>query len=206
MSSQSLAFGFVLCACLVGQPAWATETLFKRQGPLSFVIGDTPSKSQVVFLSDAPLEKVRGTAEGITGSVRLTDASDLATTTARISVPVASMRTGNPMRDKHLVSDEWLDAAKFPNITFELASVDGVRMEGDHAAVTVHGAITINGTSKTLAAPAQIAFRGDKNILKITTKFNVTLRDFHIKGQVGMIGSKVGETVQVEGTFYGVGK
>lgn len=206
MNIKRMSMFVALCSVVTAAPAWADESLFKKQGPIAFTVGDNPSKSQVVFLSDAPLEKVRGTAEGIKGTLNIADANNLGTTTGKVTVPIATMRTGNPMRDQHLGDEEWLNAGKFPLITFEIASVDGIKVEGEHAKVTVHGSFSMNGTAKTISAPAEITYKADKNIIKFTTKFTVSLKDFNVKGKGGMVGSKIGETVNIEGTFYGAAK
>ena len=206
MNFKKMSMFVALFGLTVAAPAWADPSLFGKPGPISFTIGDTPSKSQVVFLSDAPMEKVRGTADGIKGTLTIDDGANLGTTKGKINVPIATMRTGNPMRDQHLADEEWLNGKKHPMITFDIASVDGIKVEGEHAKATVHGSFSMNGASKAISAPAEITYKADKNIIKITTKFTISLKDYNIKGVGNMIGSKIGETVNVEGSFYGVGK
>ena len=58
---------------------------------------------EFVFLSEAPVETIEGTAVGATGEIS-TDTSDLTKTRGVITVLVASMKTGNKKRDKHLSS------------------------------------------------------------------------------------------------------
>ena len=70
-----------------------------------------------VFLSDAPVETIEGTVPGAKGRIT-TNTEDLSQTSGTISVPVMGMKTGNKKRDKHVVGKHWLEAKKYPEITF----------------------------------------------------------------------------------------
>src|SRR5258705_7536077 len=64
------------------------------------------------FLSEAPIERIHGTAAG--AGVVVTDLADLSRTSGAVSVPVATMKTGSPIRDQHLHGESWLDSASHP--------------------------------------------------------------------------------------------
>lgn len=162
---------------------------------------------QLKFLSEAPLEKIFGTADGVVGKLT-TDPTDLTRTTGRFSLPVASMKTGNDKRDDHLRSDVWLDAAKFPEIVFEVTSA---RVVSDDKASPVRtakieavGQLTVHGVAVPLTAPVEIKWKDDK--VKATTEFKVRLADHQIAGTKGIVGSKVGESIQVSGTLQGTAR
>ncbi len=162
---------------------------------------------QMKFLSDAPVEKIFGTVDGVSGKLA-TDAADLAKTTGKFTVPVASMKTGNDKRDEHLRNDAWLDAAKFPEITFDVKSVKV--LEDDKATpvrtakLEATGDLTVHGVTVPLTAPVEIKWKDDK--VKASTKFTVKLADHKITGANGVIGKKVGETIQIEGTLQGTAR
>ena len=71
-------------------------------------------KGSPEFVSEAPLEKIVGMSEGL---LTLTgDFTDLKALQAVVVIPVASMRTGNEIRDEHLRGEGWLNAAANPNV------------------------------------------------------------------------------------------
>lgn len=168
--------------------------------------GPTELTGQMKFVSDAPVEKIVGTADG-KANLSL-DLADLTKITGKITVAVASMKTGNDIRDSHLQSDTWLDGAKFPEITFEVVSVTAkpTTTEGDvqSAELEVTGKFTLHGVTTDLKAPATIKWKGDK--VKISTQFTIKLADYQVKGKDGVVGSKVGETIACEATLKGVAK
>jgi polyisoprenoid-binding protein YceI len=201
MRSFSLAVVF----SLVAVPALASPFAGKT-GALTFTIGDAPAKSQFVWNSSAPMEKIRGTAEQVTGTITFADATKPAGLTGRIQTPVASMKTGNPVRDGHLQGEEWLNAKANPNIGIAIEKVDGVTVEGNKAKGTVIGQFSCNGVTKPIRIPAELTFNAEKNAVKLAAKFQVSLKDYKIAGKAGIVGSKVGETIDVEATLYGVAR
>ena len=118
------------------------------------------------------------------------------------------MKTGNDMRDDHLRSAQWLDAATHPEMSFEVVSVVAkpTVTEGDvkSADLEVTGKFTLHGVTTDLKAPATIKWKGDK--VKISTQFGIKLADYKVKGKEGIVGQKVGETIACEATLKGVVK
>ncbi|MEZ4463464.1 MAG: YceI family protein [bacterium] len=159
---------------------------------------------EMKFISDAPLEKIVGTAAGA-GALTL-DPDDLTTIKGTIKVKVESMKTGNDQRDEHLRSATWLDAAQFPEIMFETVSVVVTKpVTGDEvkeAEVAVTGKFTLHGVTTEMTTPAVIKWKGDK--LKVDTKFQVKLDAYNIKGRDGVVGSKVGTNIDIEVSLKGV--
>lgn len=154
-------------------------------------------KGQASWLSDAPAERIEGTADG-TGELTV-DFADLSTLKGTITMPVASMKSGNAVRDDHLKGSDWLEADKHPNITFEVTGVKVTKpTSGDkvkEAGVEVSGKFTVHGVTTDLTAPATLKWKGDK--VKISTKFQVKLADYKVAGKAGVVGDKVGETIDI---------
>ena len=186
--------------------------------PTVFAESVVKLKASTVWISDAPGEKIEGSAKGF---AKLTiNGEDFSTLKGDILMSVKSMRTGNKTRDDHLKSPTWLDAEAYPKIIFSIAEVkidksskelrerkghDGQIEHILHTA-SVTGQIMIHGVSKPLTASADIdtfAING-KRMLKITTKFAVKLADFSIKGKEGIIGKKVGESIAIETALKGI--
>ncbi len=68
---------------------------------------------------------------------------------AAMTVEVGSINTENEMRDKHLISDDFFNAEKFPNITFKSK---GIKNLGNNKYILA-GELTIRDVTKTVEFP-----------------------------------------------------
>src|SRR3954465_11669387 len=87
--------------------------------PQNFDFKDPKGVNNVVFKTDAPLESINGTANGISGSVSF-DPENPGATTGKIVVAANTMHVGNPTMKEHLQGEMWMNVTKFPEITFEV--------------------------------------------------------------------------------------
>ena len=145
--------------------AAASLVMFTAGSAFAQSIGDgektfavNASKSAIKFVSEAPAEKIQGTANGkISGSVTL-NLSNLAESKGTISFPVGSMETGNKLRDRHMKGKDWLNAKANPNITFTLESIaDGVA-DGAGAKGIAVGKINVNGVEAPAKAEIELKY------------------------------------------------
>jgi polyisoprenoid-binding protein YceI len=194
----------------------AAVTLFTMGGTSAMAqkkvtLSDAVGKNQFTWTSDAPLEKIKGTAEGVSGSLTV-DKSNIAATRGTISAQVSTMKSGNGTRDGHLKSAQWLDAAKYPTITFTIASVSNVKTTGNVSTGTATGTFTMHGVTKTVAVPFKLTYvdasaktreRAPGDLVMISADFNISLADFQVAGTKGTIGSKVGEKIHVTAQLFG---
>ena len=191
-------------ASLTALPAFADSPFTGKTGALKFEVDG--SKSQFAFNADTAAEKVGGVAKGISGTISVGDATNPASTTGTITVPVAKMETGNAMRDEHMHSKEWLNAAGHPTITFAIESVSDLKVNGAAATGKAHGKFTLNGITKTIATPIEIKYSAEKNMVKVTTDLKVPLLDHGVKGSGGAVGDKVNAIVTVKCTLFAAAK
>lgn len=199
-----IAFAAILVSSLLPSLALADSPFTGKAGTLTFAVDR--SRSTCKFLSDAPAEKISGTAKSVSGEFIIADAANPAGTTGKISVPVANMETGNGIRDSHLRGPDWLNGGNFPNLTYAIQNVSGLAVTGNRASGKANGSFGMNGKTKDIIAGIDLAYAADKNLLKVTSKFSVSLKDFAIKGKAGVVGNKVGETIAVECTIYASAK
>jgi polyisoprenoid-binding protein YceI len=82
------------------------------------------------------------------------DLDDVKSVKGEGTVEVASIDTGVEMRDNHLRSADFFEAEKYPQISFQLASVEPVEGEGDTYLVT--GDLTIKDTTKPVTFEATL--------------------------------------------------
>jgi len=104
-----------------------------------------PTHTTVGFtVRHAMIAKVRGTFGDFSGSFTI-DGTDLAASTAEVTIQAASIDTKNADRDGHLVSPDFLDVAAFPTLTFTSTAV---KASGSDVAVT--GDLTIHGVTHSV--------------------------------------------------------
>jgi len=85
------------------------------------------------------ISNVRGEFTSVKGTV-LFDPNNLQASKVEAEIDASSIHTREPQRDAHLKSPDFLDIAKYPQITFRSTKIErdgeGFRIEGD---LTIHG-------------------------------------------------------------------
>ncbi len=180
-------------------------------GERLLTLNDNVNKNQFIWTSDAPLESIRGTSEGVAGTLTI-DPQDVSKLRGTITTQVQTMKTGNDTRDNHLRSSEWLDASHFPLITFTITSVDNVKTTGNAATGMATGNFTMHGVTKRMSIPFRMTYvaenastrqRAPGDLVMIAADFDISLKDFNIAGTDGVIGSKVGEKIKITAQLFG---
>ncbi len=143
-----------------------------------------PKLVNISFESRMDVEDILGTSNKVSGYVKRSDTGRYA---FAFKVPVASLRTGIAMRDKHLRSPTWLDAARHPHIEFSGKRVKPL----GKGRYRVSGTFTMHGVSRPLSVvlrvrkiPASVAARaglGKGNWLRVRGSFEVRLSRHGIK-------------------------
>lgn len=183
----------------------------KASGKKKFTLSDRVGKNQFVWVSTAPAEEIKGTAEGITGTVTF-DPKKPQALKGTVSAQVATMKSGNDKRDEHLKSPMWLDGAKYPAITFTIASVKNLTFSKSEMKGNAVGKFTMHGVTKAMTIPFTLFYadasantgqRAPGDLILLTADFTVSLKDFKVAGREGIIGSKVGETIKISAKLYG---
>ncbi|MFK7932577.1 MAG: YceI family protein [Saprospiraceae bacterium] len=155
-----------------------------------FLSAFTINNSMSWAIADGYSIKFEGTdAEGIfktmTGDIQF-DENDLAASKFSTSIDVASINTGNGMKNKHAVSKKWFDAATYPAITFNSS-----KFSQTETGYEVTGTLEIHGTQKEISIPFTFSdntFNG---------KFSVNRMDFGIGTMKGM-SKKVSNEIKLE--------
>jgi polyisoprenoid-binding protein YceI len=105
--------------------------------------------SRIGFVArHAMVTKVRGSFNEWEGTAQL-DFTDPASSSANVTIQVASIDTRQAQRDEHLRTNDFFDAPTHPTITFASTSAE---QDGDD--FVLHGDLTIKGVTK----PVSIAF------------------------------------------------
>ena len=117
---------------------------------LSDVTGDyavDASHTRIGFRArHAMVTTVRGTFTRFDGLARL-DVADPGASRVELRIDAGSLDTGQPDRDAHLRSADFLDVEQFPDITFVSTAVEQI----DDDEYTVTGDVTIKGQTRQVA-------------------------------------------------------
>ena len=172
--------------------------------PETFDFKDPKGVNNAVFKLDAPLEAINGNATGISGTVTF-DPADPAATKGKIVVATASLHVGNSMQQQHMLSDKWMDAAKFPEIAFEAKELKDAKTNGDTTTADVTGTFTLKGVSKEITVPVKFTYLKDKlgqrmpnqkgDLLVVRANFSIKRSDFGI--MPGQMEEKVSDTIEL---------
>ncbi|HTS45312.1 MAG TPA: YceI family protein [Puia sp.] len=130
---KRLIYPLAAAAIIVG----SAFTVIKSQ---DWKIGDDYS---VKFSSDDP----SGVFKGLQGTVNF-DEKDLASSKFDVSVDVATINTGNGMKNTHAKSDKWLDADKYPLIKFTSSSITAAG-----SGYQAKGMLDFHGVQKEITIP-----------------------------------------------------
>lgn len=176
-NSRSLALAsFVALTFASLAPVAAMETTYH--------FGVSPQNTNVTFESETDFETILGSTREIRGTAVVDIEGGIVQTT--LEVPVESLRTGIDLRDKHLRSGMWLDAKKYPTISFSSTAarkIDGTRWE-------ITGTFSMHGESRELSTivdvrsiPADVAKTaglGQGDWIRITAPFEIKLSEFGV--------------------------
>jgi polyisoprenoid-binding protein YceI len=172
--------------------------------PLSFDFKDPKGVNNAVFKLDAPLEAINGSANGVSGTVMF-DPANPSATTGKIVIATASMQVPNAMMKDHMQGAQWMDVAKFPEITFEAKELKNVKTSGDTTTADAAGSLTIRGVTKDVSVPVKLTYLKDKlglrvqnqkgDLLVIRANFSIQRTDYGINP--GAPKDKVADTIDL---------
>jgi polyisoprenoid-binding protein YceI len=150
------------------------------------------------------VSSVRGDFEKVSGKI-VYDEADVTKSSADITIDTGSINTRVAKRDEHLRSPDFLDAAKYPAITFKSKRVEKsgsgtLKMTGD---LTIHGvtkevALTVEGPTPAIKDMQGNARVGGQATTKISRKdFGLVWNKALETGGV-VVGDEVEITIDVE--------
>jgi polyisoprenoid-binding protein YceI len=98
---------------------------------------------------------VKGRFRNVAGTIVLNEA-DLAASAVSAEIEAASIDTGEPARDSHLRSADFLDAEMFPSIAFQSTEV----VPQGRGRFIVVGDLTIHGVTREVSLEAELVGTG----------------------------------------------
>ena len=157
-----------------------------------------PTHSSVVFaVKHMVISNVLGSFDKF-DAVIMYDPENIEKSSVDVSIDVASVNTKDEDRDKHLRSEDFLDAAKNPNITFKS---EKIKKKGDQYVAV--GALTIRGVTKQVELPftlnGPITNPWGQVVMGIEIEFKLDRKEYNVKFDKAMDngGLVVGNDVKV---------
>jgi polyisoprenoid-binding protein YceI len=144
-----------------------------------------PTHSRIGFVArHLMVTKVRGSFAQFEGSITVGD--DVISSTAEATIQTGSIETGTPDRDNHLRSGDFLEAEKYPTMTFRNARV--TRQKGTE--FTVVGDLTIKDITRQVELDVELdgvvkdPFGNEK--LAVTASTAIDREDFGMTWNVAL--------------------
>jgi polyisoprenoid-binding protein YceI len=144
------------------------------------------------------VSKVRGHFDEFTGSITI--AEEPLASTAEAVIKTASITTGSADRDKHLVSEDFLDVQAYPEMSFRTERVTW----RSGSTFTVLGHLTIKGVTRPVELALELEGVGTspwgQQVLGFSLAGEINREDFGMTWNVGLEtgGVLVGKTVKLE--------
>jgi polyisoprenoid-binding protein YceI len=125
------------------------------------------------------------------------DPDDITKSSVNAMIHVASVDTGIAGRDEDLRSDNFVNVAKFPTITFVSHSIE--QKEGK---IVAHGTLTMKGLAKEIDLPISLAGEfpipnSDKKIIGFHASMKLNRCDYGITWEHQALATFVGDEVTV---------
>jgi polyisoprenoid-binding protein YceI len=191
-----------------GKLAWAL-ILSVTPGVLSadsikFDFRDSKKVNNVVFLMDAPLESINGTATGVSGTVSF-DPAKPAATAGKIVLSTSSLHVDNPVMKKHMLDEGWMHVSKFPTIEFVAGKMTEVKTTGTTITGTIDGKLTVKGVTKKVSVPVRLTYlkgmlikrnRVPGDLLVLRSDFTIKRSDYGINA--GNNEEKVSDEIELK--------
>ena len=178
--------------------------------PRTFNFKDPKGINNVGFRLDAPLEAINGNASGVSGTVTF-DPDNPGATTGKIMVTASSLMLPNAVQRQHMLGDKWLDAAKYPEISFESKAFKNVRTAGDTTTADVTGTFILKGVTQEITVPVKLTYLKGKlgkrvpnqkgDLLVIRADFAIKRSDFSINP--GRFEDEVADSIELNLSIAG---
>lgn len=125
------------------------------------------------------------------------DADDIAASSVQVMLPLAGLNSFVPKFDEHLRSDDFFDAAKYPNATFTSTKVEAA----GEGRLKVTGDLTIKDNTRPVVLDVTLNKTGERNgraAIGFDATATVKRSDFGVDLFVPNIGDEVKLTITTE--------
>lgn len=147
-------------------------------------------QGNVSFISDAPLERIEGKTNTLSGIV------DMSKMTFAFKVDVSSFEGFNSPLQKEHFNEHYLETKTYPSATFlGTILINEDCTNGCVTQATCKGKFTIHGVTQVVTVPITLSL--DKLTMEIKGAFNVKLSEYKIKIPK-IVQAKIANEIQVK--------
>jgi len=183
-------------------------------GIQTFSFKDSEGRNQTTFTSITKLDEVNGTSNDVNGKISF-DINNLdSTLQGEIFISTKSLRTGLAKRDKDLMEPKWLDAEKFPVISFTIKKVNSIKKLSDNKLIiNVTGDFFLHGVKKEILVDVTLTYlkessmtqeRGPGDLIGVVSKFQIQLSDYGVENLI--LGTRVANKIDIGVNIIGISK
>jgi polyisoprenoid-binding protein YceI len=126
-----------------------------------------------------------GDLTGLKGTIKY-DKNKPASSSANVTVNVSTIDTDNSRRDKHLVSDDYFDAEKFPIIRIVSTKIEPTTSAGN---LLFTGTLTIKDVTKKIQFPFTVNPKDGGYLFE--GNFTINRRDYGVGGNSATMSDEV---------------
>jgi polyisoprenoid-binding protein YceI len=135
--------------------------------------------------------------------VTIITSEDLAASSVHAAIELASIDTGNEVRDNHIRSADYFEVAKYPTMTYQST---GIGLAGDRW--IIRGGLTLRGVTRAVPLSVEVngfgpdQFGGQRAGFSATAEIN--RRDFGIDNTIALdgggvvVGDRVSISLEIE--------
>ncbi len=204
----------LVLSLLIMTAAFAGGFDINTKGEQTFSFKDKIGRNQATFFSTTPLEDITGMSTDVWGTVSF-DIEDVENTLkGEILISTASLKSGIDLRDEHISSADWLDAEKFPTISFKIKEVTGIeKIEDNKLKAKVLGEFTVHGVTMEVESEVTLVYLEENEMTKmrlpgdllgVRAKININLSDYGIQHMV--LDQKVSDEIEINVNIVGSNK
>lgn len=186
----------------------------KAKGTQTFSFKDDKGRNQATFHSITPFDEVDGLSAELNGKISFNVGDIKNTLKGEISLPTESLKTGIKMRDKDMKEPKWLDAERYPVISFKIKKVLEVKkVASNKLNVKVTGDFYLHGVTKEMQLDVTMIYldesaatqaREPGDLLGITGNFSITLSKFNVQNMI--LGKRVSDNIDIGVNIVGTNK
>lgn len=146
------------------------------------------------------VSKVRGRFTGVEGTI--VTAENILDSSVTATIDAASIDTNNEQRDNHVRSDEFLDVANHPTLSFRST---GIRTDGED--YLIDGELTLHGVTRPVTLTAELGGFGaglaeGSKVIGVSASTELNRGDFEVGA--GLPTAVVAERIKIELNIEGI--
>ena len=204
---------YILLILFIAQNIFLAQDLeITQSGMQTFYFQDPQNRNQIMFTNEALVETFNGMTTEVRGEISFDPAQLQNTFNGNISTTVKSIKTGIDIRDEDLRSERWLDAKKYPEISFNVSKVeDVIQLAPNKLILSLVGDFSLRGKTKPIMVDFTLTFLEESeltkkriagDLLSLVGNFEIYLPDYGIQNAFmpSRVSQKLVVTVNIVGT------